>query len=261
MRKSAVVIPVSALIAGFFGFLIRQMEVNTMFDVATGFAKRDSIVSTILIVMSVAVIALSVLAGSMLSRRMKAENIYSRAFEPRGFAYLAVSFILGVMWLAADIWYFIDVFGAGAMSVLNVIFVFLAAVSAISVIFLARGAYKGRDGGEMLLFSVIPPLFFCFWLIVLYKDNAADPVVLRFAYQCLAIAAAALSTYFSAGFVFRKSASGRTVFSFLVTIFFCAVVLADAVSLPVKIIFGVTMVGAFVNAVVFLRNLGGKYKV
>jgi hypothetical protein len=258
MRKSAVVIPAMGLVAGAIGYLVRQMEVNTMFDPATGFAKRDSVVSTILIVISIAVIALAVLAGILTSRRMAADNDYSRAFQPKGFTYLAVSFILGVVWLVADVWYFFDAYKSGDVSVLTVIFVFLAVVSAISVIFLARGAYKGRSSGEMLLFSVVPPLFFCFWLILLYKDNAANPVVLRFGYQCLAIAAAALSTYFSAGFVFGKSTVGRTAFSFLVTIFFCAVVLADTISLPLKLIYGLTIVMAFMNAVVFLRNLREK---
>jgi hypothetical protein len=128
------------------------------------------------------------------------------------------------------------------------------------MMFMARGAYKGRSGGELMMFSIIPPLFFCFWLILVYKDNVANPVILRFAYQCLALAAGALGAYFSAGFVFGKAAAGKTLFSFLVTIFFSAVVLADEMPTPAKIIYAVTLVGSFMNAVVLLRNLRGKYE-
>ncbi|SHH58887.1 hypothetical protein SAMN02745823_00389 [Sporobacter termitidis DSM 10068] len=258
MRKSAVVIPVFALIAGVIGFLLRRTEVNTAFDLTTGFAVRGAAVTTILIVVSIAVTVLAVAAGILISARLKAENDYAGAFAHGGFSYFAVSFALGIVWIAANVLYFFNVYAMDALSILDLIFVFLGVVAAISLMFLARGAYKGRGGGELALFSVVPSIFFCFWLILLYKNNAANPVVLRFSYQCLAIAGAALSYYFSAGFVFRKAVTGRMVFSYLVTIFFCAVVLADAVSLPVKIIFALTLVNAFVNAVVFLRNLRSK---
>ena len=258
MRKSAVIIPLFALIAGIIGFVIRQMEVSTGFEATTGFAKRGFAATTNLIIVSAVVILLAAAIGILAKVRMKADNDYKRTFAPKGFLYLAVSFVLGFAWLAADVLYLLDLYGKGAVSVLDIIFVFLAAASALSVIFLARGAYKGRGGGEMLLFSVIPSVFFCFWLIVLYKNNASNPVILRFSYECLAIAAAALSYYFSAGFVFGKSVTGRTLFSFLVTIYFCLVVLADSVGIPIKIIFGLTAVNAFVNTVVYLRNLRPK---
>jgi hypothetical protein len=272
MRKSTVVIPLLALIAGGIGFLVRLAEVNTGFEATTGFAKRDSLMSTLLIILVVAVLVLSAVAGVMTASRRKADNDYGRAFAPKGFIYLATSFVLAFAWLVADVLYFFDYYGrymetavdiglTAGFPVLETIFVFLAAVSAISLIFLARGAYRGRAGGEMLLFSIIPSVFFCFWLILVYKNNASNPVILSFCYQCLAIAAAALSYYFSAGYVYKKSAVGRTVFSFLATIFFCILVLADTIILPVKIIYGLTAVWAFMNCFVFLRNLKGKYEV
>lgn len=269
MRKSAVVIPVLALMAGAAGYLIRQKEVSTVFDAATGFAKRDATVTLVLIAFSAAVIVLAAVCGVMTASKMKAENNYGRAFATKGILYLATSFVLGIAWLIADVLYFFEVYGKGAnldslgrpfIPILDIIFIFLAAVAAISMMFLAHGAYKGQSGGEMLIFSVAPSLFFCFWLILLYKNNASNPVVLRFAYECLAIASAALSYYFSAGFVYTKSATGRTVFSFIVTVFFCVLVLADTAPLSVKIIFALTAVNAFMNAVVFLRNLAIKEK-
>lgn len=267
MRKSAVVIPALALIAGICGFLIRRVEINTAFEADTGFAVRGAPVTLALIAVSGAVIALAVLAGILASVRMKAENDYTRAFAPGSFLYLAVSSILGIAWLGADVLYFFSVYGQGGtiglagspiISILDIIFIFLAAVSALSVIFLARGAHKGRGGSDLLIFSVIPSVFFCFWLIILYKNNASNPVILSFAYQCLAIAAATLSFYFSAGFVYKKAATGKTLFSFLVTIFFCAVSIADNIGLPLKIMFGLMVLYAFMNAIVFLRNLKSK---
>ena len=253
MRKSAVAIPVLALVAGAFGFIIRQMEVNTAFESATGFAKRNAMSTTILIALSGLVIILAVLFALLTVTKFKAENDYSKVFAPKGFLYIGAAFVLALCWLAADVYNFFD--KRAAISIIDIIWIFLAAVTAFSLLFLARGAYKGRGGTEMLLFSVIPSIFFCYWLIILYKDNAANPILLSYCYQCLAIAAAALSFYFSAGFVYKKSVTGRSLVSFLVTIYFCAVVLADNISLPLKMIFAITLVLQFMNTVVFIRNL------
>lgn len=253
MRKSAAVIPVLALIAGAFGFIIRQMEVNTAFESATGFARRNASTTAILIALSGLVIILAVLFALLAMTKFKADNDYAKAFAPKGFIYIAAVFVLALGWIAADILYFFE--KRTVMTVIDIVWIFLAAVTAFALVFLARGAYKGRGGTELLLFSLIPPIFFCYWLIILYKDNAANPVLLSYCYQCLALAAAALSFYFSAGFVYNKSATARSLVSFLVTIYFCAVVLADKILLPLKIIFGITLIFQFINTVVFIRNL------
>ncbi len=253
MRKSAVAMPVLALVAGVFGFLIRRIEVNTAFESATGFAKRDAWSTPVLIALSGFVVILAVLFALLAVTKFRAENDFPRAFAPRGFLYIGAMFILALAWLAADVFYYFV--KRTDLTVIDIIWIFLAAVTAFSLIFLARGAYKGHGGSEMLLFSIIPPIFFCYWLIILYKENAANPVLLIYCYQCLAIAAAALSFYFGAGFVYKKSVTGRTLVSFLVTIYFCAVVLAENIILPLKIIYGLTLLIQFINVIVFIRNL------
>ncbi|NLT14276.1 MAG: hypothetical protein GXY05_08020, partial [Clostridiales bacterium] len=80
MRKSAAVIPVLALIAGAFGFIIRQMEVNTAFESATGFARRNASTTAILIALSGLVIILAVLFALLAMTKFKADNDYAKAF-------------------------------------------------------------------------------------------------------------------------------------------------------------------------------------
>jgi hypothetical protein len=265
MRKSAVVMPLLALVAGVVGFFLRRTEVDTVFNPVTGLASTDAPVTILLIGLSALAVVGAAVFAAAISRRYKAETEYTRAFAPRGFLYLAVSFLLGLVWLASAAWYFVEKRAAalsampagfaGRVSVVDFIFTVLAALSAISVIILARGAYKGKGGSEMLLFSVIPPVFFCFWLVILYKENAANPVLLAYCYQVLAIAAATLGYYFSAGFVFGKAVTGRAIASILAAVYFCTLVIADGISQPMKLMFGVTAVNMLMNAVVFLRNL------
>lgn len=255
MRKSAVVISVFALIAGIIGYLLRSQEVNTVFESVTGLAERNALVTVILISLSALVIVLAVVFAVSISSRYKAENAYTQAFKSNSFIYFAVSFLIGMIWLAAAVIYFFSQRTSGVLTVIDVVFVFLALLSAVSVIVLAHGTFIRRSGNEMMLFSVIPSLFFCFWLVILYKDNAANPVLLSFGYQSLAIAACALSYYFSAGFAFGKAVTGRAVFTYIVTIFFCIVVLADPISLPVKLIFVITVVNMLMSTLLFINNL------
>jgi hypothetical protein len=44
------------------------------------------------------------------------------------------------------------------------------------------------------------------------------------------------------------------VFSYLITIFFCVLVLADNVGLPLRLIFGLVALVAWINANAFIRT-------
>lgn len=260
MRKGVIFMPLAAFAAGVAGFFIRRTELGTVFDEATGLAERNAPVSMILIALSVAVFLAFAMVSYFIGSKYKAVNDYVHAFSPAGFSYLAIFFILGFCWLASDIMYFLDLQAVGVFAVIDMIYVIMSALSAVSIIFLARAAYRRRAGAELLLFGVIPSVFLCFWLILLYKQNAANPVLLEYSYQTLAISAAALSFYFSAGFVFKKTAAGKLLLSMLLTVYFGMVVLADNTGLPQKVLFGVLVASQLVNMAVFLKNLKSKYK-
>jgi hypothetical protein len=260
MRKGVIFMPLAAFVAGVAGFFIRRSELNTVFNDGTGLAERNAPVSVILIALSVAAFIAFALISYFTASKYKAVNDYVHAFSPAGFSYLAIFFVLGFCWLASDIMYFLDIQSERMFSAIDIIFVVMSALSAVSIMFLARAAYRRREGAELLLFGVIPSVFLCFWLILLYKQNAANPVLLEYSYQTLAISAAALSFYFSAGFVFKKAAAGKQLLSMLLTVYFGMVVLADNTGIPLKVMFAVLIVSQLVNMAVFLKNLKSKYQ-
>ncbi|MEL4105592.1 hypothetical protein AAFA46_01950 [Oscillospiraceae bacterium WX1] len=261
MRKNAVILPLLALIAGALGFAVRLYERQTVFDSTTGFPVMYAPVSLALIGLSVAVLVYAILAAVVTSGTHTAERSYTGAFAPEGFSYIGMSYLLAIVWLVSNVLYVLSLLKGNSAGLIQLFFIFLSVIAALSVMFLARAAYKGRGGAELLFFSIMPPLFYCFWLVVLYKENASNPVLLDYCYETLAIAAAALATYFSAGYVFKKAATGWTLFSYLTTIYFGTIVLADksrmtgSTDLPILLIFAVTVAVAFINAVVFIKNL------
>jgi hypothetical protein len=260
MRKGVIFLPLVVFIIGVVGFFIRRNELGTVFDEATGLAEKNAPISLMLLALSIAVFIIFSLISYFISSKYKAVDDYIHAFSPAGFSYLAVFFILGFCWLASDVMYVLDLRAVGIYSIIEIIFVALSALSAVSIIILARAAYRRRAGAELLLFGVIPSIFLCFWLILLYKQNAANPVLLEYSYETLAISAAALSFYFGAGYVFKKSATGKMLLSMVLCVYFCMVVLADNTGIPIKVLFAVLAVSQLINLTVFLKNLKSKYK-
>jgi hypothetical protein len=104
----------------------------------------------------------------------------------------------------------------------------LSAVSACGAAFVAHAAFTGRSGGFYRLLSIVPPIFYSYWMILLYRDHASDPVIVNYGYECLAVAAAAMCFYFLAGCLFGKHEPGKTLFCAVMTIFLCGAVSADS---------------------------------
>ena len=255
MRKSAVVLPLVALIAGAGGFLLRRNEINTVFDAATGLARHGSDVTLLLIVLS-AVFLLAALVFSLIaSSRYTSSSEFENAFGTDTIAYPLLFSLLGIAWLGASVKYFIDACADGIFPVIDLCFSVLSALSAISVMFFAVEVFQNPQCKSKFPLSVVPSLFLCFWLILLYRNNASNPVLLSYCYQCLAIITSALGFYFTSGFVFGKSAPGKTAFFCLAAVFFCFVTLADNISVGTKIIFAAIIGLNLIHASMLIRRL------
>ena len=257
MRKSSVIMPVILLVAGLAGCYLRRTELATVFD-SSGYPILYRPVTLALLGLSALAFLAALIFSIAVAAGFSARQDYKRAYKPSGLLYLLVFFVLGVALILFSLYYVLMVRASGAASLLSYIFAALAVLSGISFIVLAYGAYKGTRGNSPMVFAVFPVLFACLWLILLYKDHSTDPVLLRYGYQCLAIAASTLSFYYGAGLAYRKAAAGRTVFAHLLGIFFCAVVLFEDLLLPLRVFFLILMLAQFINAIVFIRNLARK---
>jgi hypothetical protein len=189
------------------------------------------------------------------------EDIIDTAPVPIGMFTLSALVAGGIIWLAGSVAGLFTAYPAAvAGSYSDLIFSALSALSALSVMYLARGAHAGRSGGFDRFLSVIPPLFFSYWLIRLYMANASNPVVLMYGYECLAVAAAAMCFYFLSGCLYGKSEPGKTVFCMIMTVFLCGVISADGFTLPERLTLGSTLLIALANISPFVCGLVKKQK-
>ena len=173
MRKSALVLPFAALVMGAGGFFLRRMELETAFE-PSGFAIPGAPVTIALAALAAAALILAIAAGITARKRYESAPHYERAYRSGGAAFI-LGCLAGLAFLAGTAACLLEAFSAGKPGVFKYVFAALAAVSGFSLIMLARAAFTGRFGGGLSYLSVFPTLFFCLWLIIIYRENAPNP--------------------------------------------------------------------------------------
>jgi hypothetical protein len=118
---------------------------------------------------------------------------------------------------------------------------------------------EAKSRGDLgCLLAAVPVLFFCFWLIVSYKENADDPVLWDYAIEILAIASSALAFYYMAGYHFYRAKPMRSVYFILLAAFFCTMTLADRRGLGASLMFSAAALSFFTLGWILIRNLRQK---
>ena len=261
MRKNAIILPLSAIILGAAGFLLRRYELNTIYHPSTGLFDKSTNVTTALILLSLAVFIYSLILCVWIGRRYTSSKVFSETFRQKTPIYLILVTILGLGWLVISAKYQMDQIGqAGSFQYIDGVFTLLSALSAIAIIMLARSAITGKSGGK-LGWSLLPPLFTCFWLVLFYRQHSSTPSLLQYAFTYLAIAFSTLGFYYTAGYAYGKTAAGRSVGSYMMAVFFSAVIFADSDSftpLYIRLLFAVFLVYHALNAGLLIKNLKKK---
>ena len=260
MRITSILIPFIVLIVGVAGFMMRMIELASAFDPVTGLPERDALITTILIGFSIIVFLVAIIFAISTTVRFKVSNDYDNAFGTDSFAYPAIYTAIGTIWLVATIVYFLELYSLGDIESLFQIFAIASSLSAISLIIFAIEVYKNPRRKFLSLLSIIPTLFMCYWLILIYRDNASNPVLLSYAYMCLAIVFSSIGLYFSSGFAIGKTVIGKAIVGYIGATYFCMVTLADDISMSLKLIIGAIAFMNLFNLSSLIRNLQRKIK-
>jgi len=237
MRFAAFLMPLFALISGAAGYYLRLSGLMNAFETRTGLPIHGASITYVLIAVSAAFLVLALAFCIRASVKRQVPGGFENAFGTDPLTYPFAFGIIGLVWLGATVKYFLDVRATGILPMVDIYFSVLSALAAISVSFFAVEMYQDPRRKSVYALSIIPTIFMCFWLVIMYRQNATNPVLLKYAYYCLAIIAAALSFYYTSGFVYNKPSPGKTMFFYFAAIYFCFVTLADDHSVTLKIIF------------------------
>jgi hypothetical protein len=258
MRISAAIMPFFAIIAGAAGFYLRLMELWNVFDMRTGLPERGAPITIALIIVSAVFLILILLFAIRASMKRRSPGGFENAFGTESLAYPLVFSLIGIVWIGATVKHIVDLGAMGALPMAELYFSILSVLSAISIAFFAIEIYQDPRRKLTLVLSVIPTLFMCYWLILVYRQHASNPILLSYCYQCLAIILSTLGFYYTSGFVYSKPAPGKTIFIYLAAIYFCFVTLADEHTISIRLIFVAIIAMNVLYSSKLIRNLQKK---
>lgn len=232
-----------------FGFLARWMQNINIFDENTGLAAPGAVTSWMLVLFTLAFavgmgIYLLPTLGYGLSSRPAGD------IRGDGKIYVTITMAVGAVFCLAGAAIFI-----GAGDILDKVLGLLAIFSGFGFICVGRGGRDKADDPLCSFGTIVPVLFCCFWLVVCYKNNSADPVVWHYAIEVLAIAAAAVALYFVAGFVFCRPRLYHSALSCAVGAYLCFACLGDERSMIYQAIFAALGLFFTISVYQLLANL------
>ncbi len=233
---------------GAAGFYLRRQQLLTGFE-STGLAVAGNGPALLLIALSLVTAAVCLLLCLRCKRKPQS---YSEAFASTGNAfYLFFVLLAAVLLLAAGalgLWELVlEAQGGASLSWLQILLWCMCLVSAVCVLTVALGNFRytgrrstGRRGtGSQRQFSLALlalPYTGCLWLITAYQQVSADPVILSYIYQILAIICVLLATYFIASFSFQRPRPRLCLLFSLLGIYLSIVTLADGHDWPTRLL-------------------------
>lgn len=224
MRSEAYKITGFTAVMAAIGFLIRWLQSMQIYDEVTGLANAVAPVNFWLI--GITVITGVVLLVFVLYLRQFTPTEGPRALDGHTLVHPILGIFAGFALAVGGI---VMVFAARqyAFPMLRRLLGLLAVVGGVSAIGLT--VHAGKPGKELprQVFSVLLTVMGCVWMVVEYKENAANPVVWTFAMEILALCAATLAFYFTAGCQFGQSQPLRAIFCCYLGMFLCVVCVID----------------------------------
>jgi hypothetical protein len=237
MRISAVLMAFMTFVAGAAGFYLRSVELRDAFEARTGLPQRGAEITYVLMALCALFLLVAFIFSIRAAVKHMAGNGVENAFVPDAIAYPIVFSVIGAIWFGATVMHYLNLGMTWPLPTTELVFLVLSGLSAISIVLFAVEMYQDPRRKSKFALSIVPSLFICYWLIIIYRQNASNPVLLSYCYQCLAVISSALGFYFTSGFVYNKPAPGKAIFSYLTAVYFCLVTLADQHTISIKIIF------------------------
>ncbi len=257
MRKRNLV-PIAALAVGAIGAVLRRWELGTAFE-ENGLPIPWASATVTLALFTAMAIALCAVLAVLVGRSFVTPEGYKRVFRTDSYLLFAVMALLGLAVAVAAV---LTALGTkdilGLTGALRWVFLALMALGGLGLTVMAYSAYTQKDTPLIKVGTLLPSVFFCLWMVALYRQNAGNPVLLDYCYSALALGAAAVSAYCAAGYAFGRRSLRGTVFMSLAAIYLLAVATADPAPLALKLALIAMAVFLTVNTTSLLSRLTPK---
>ena len=257
MRISALVMPLSTLFLGLIGFSLRLTERRYVFDVLD-LPERGAVTTHLLFVATAIFITMAFAFCQVALLKHRSLQRFDLAFGTNTIFYPFATLIVGILWAIGTSAYFAELHNFELMNFNNGLFIFLSVFSIFAVVVFPVQIFQDTVRKQSYAICMIPVVFLGHWLIVIYSENLTNPILLSYAYQIVAIVSAILSFFFTAYFLYRKPVSGVAVMSYLFTIYFGMVILADGLPMGMNLIIIAIVIHSLVHSFMLINSLVSK---
>ena len=256
MRKLALPLTVATLVMSVFGAFLRWLQVLGLFDPETGLATPMAGISVVFTVYSLLAAAAMLGISLWLRRRMEQPTRAEEALRYSGILPRAVAVLCALLVLVASLR---AMFTAGdAQSPLMQRLFGAAGIVAAAAMLALPGKGDGTSSVTSRSASLWLPLFYGYWLVLVYRENAQDPVLWHYAVFALAVAMSTLGFYALASWYFHKGRPLSGLLYIQLGVYFDLCTLSDARSIYDKLLLIAAAVMLVVTEYLLLRNMKPK---
>jgi len=246
MRKQAATYCITAMITGAFALLLRWLQCSMIFKPESDLAVAGSPISYVMALVIVAV-------PLVLWRLSRQSGIKAATKEPEAALSRpnpAAGVLLGVAALVAALGAVLLFFQTGNLELKIAALLGLLAAPVLML-------YPSLPGwgGVGAVFSLIPVAFYALWMIVIYKENAVNPVLWSFAVEILSVAAGLYAVFQLSAYLFFSAKPRKALFACGLATVYGMMALADSSLLSVKLLHGSWCAALVVMGWILLTNV------
>lgn len=228
MRKNALVICCVTCVFGAFGAFFRWLMDLTGFEADTGLYISGTVWSWAVLLEAAAFFIVLLIIVLGLKRRTGAALPAEYADAMGGTtAVFRPMYILLTVLLAGGALALLISAGEDAYPTFQRLLALLGVLGAVGFLLMMTAAERQSRSVRACLGATLLIVFYCFWLIVSYRENAASSVVWGYAPEILALAAALVAVYYVAGVPFGRPKPFAAVFFSQLAAFLCILTLPD----------------------------------
>lgn len=263
MRDKAYRLTAFTAIISAAGFLFRWLQNMQIFDAETGLAEPGRFISYLV----VGIIVLAAAAFGYVAIRMRAYDAPTAPAEALGgqtILYSAVSVAVMLLLAVSGVLQLLAANAANYTSeqadqlVLDRICGVATVVAAVAVPFVTLGLKEESRAGMQRLCAALHILFAGLWLSAVYKTAASDPVLWHSAIEILAISAALMALYHTAGYFYGQPSPAASWFFCSLGAFLCILSAIDEHSGGENLCYAAVALLLLLRAYVITANL--RYK-
>jgi hypothetical protein len=245
MQKKAWTYTMAGTVCGAVAVIFRWLQVQTVFDEETGLPTLHAPLTTMLVVVLIAVAALL----WWLSGRMHADWSPEEPEDAFALAHRETGWLL---------------VAAAAVTAFGSVYLFFteddtlmktaALLGLLSAPVLAVMPQLPKWGGFGAALSVIPVIFYSLWLVVYYKNNAANPILWSYGMEILAIAMCLLAAFRLSAYLFYRAKPRKAIFACMLALTASLATFTDSASIGLRAVVGGWGIGCAVMCWVLIRN-------